>query len=205
MATKQAEAAAKAARFQKATKEPLMVSAAPLSLEWSNSASVIGTAEGSTNSRRADPCAELLAATERNAQEAREEREKAEKEKADAAKAASEEDDAAAKAQADAAAKAQADAAAKAQAEEAAHGRAPQLIIPLRFVPPAPEMSATTGGVGDKQTDYHNIRAAAFNSHIQELAKRNADLVESRGEAFGASRYSGGVSKESSSGAEQGF
>ena len=28
--------------------------------------------------------------------------------------------------------------------------------------------------------DYHNIRAAAFNSHIQELAKRKADFVESR-------------------------
>nr|XP_045089523.1 uncharacterized abhydrolase domain-containing protein DDB_G0269086-like [Aegilops tauschii subsp. strangulata] len=28
--------------------------------------------------------------------------------------------------------------------------------------------------------DYHNIRAAAFNSHVQELAKRTTDLAESR-------------------------
>jgi hypothetical protein len=28
--------------------------------------------------------------------------------------------------------------------------------------------------------DYHNIRAAAFNSQVQELAKRTADLTESR-------------------------
>nr|XP_020201294.1 uncharacterized protein LOC109787149 [Aegilops tauschii subsp. strangulata] len=258
-----------------------------------------------------DPRAELQAATERNAREACVERERAEKEKPDAAKAAQEKADAAAEAQADAAAKAQADAAAKAQAKEAAHGRTPQLIMPLRSAPPAPEIPTMTGGVDDEQPvmerggdvvvlgaemppqaptaeaqssrpdvppvppvdgelvvratpvvrtlarrrakkaasaprpqevraasssapnaeatsrtplewmprggmailntaaqevrallqaqgaalqeytkafvatrtivrDYHNIRAAAFNSHIQELAKRNADLVESR-------------------------
>jgi hypothetical protein len=28
--------------------------------------------------------------------------------------------------------------------------------------------------------DYHNIRADAFNSQVQELAKRTADLTKSR-------------------------
>nr|XP_020157873.2 tol-Pal system protein TolA-like [Aegilops tauschii subsp. strangulata] len=80
------------------------------------------TAEGSTNARRVDLRAELLAATERNAQEVCKERERAEKDKVDAAKSTQEKADAAAKAQADAAARAQADATAKVQAEEAAHG-----------------------------------------------------------------------------------
>nr|XP_020147959.1 uncharacterized protein LOC109733179 [Aegilops tauschii subsp. strangulata] len=91
--------------------------------------------------------------------EAREEREEAERQKVAAAKAAQEEADAVAKAQADASAKAQADvatkaladAAAKVQAEEAARGRGPQFIIPLRSAPPAPEIPAPTGGVGDNQ------------------------------------------------------
>ena len=48
-------------------------------------------------------------------------------------------------------AKALADAAAKAQAEEAAHGRTPQLIIPLRVAPPAPETQASTGRDDDEQ------------------------------------------------------
>ena len=111
---------------------------------------MIGTAEGSTNTRRVDLRAELHAATERNAREACKEREKAEKEKAerekaDAAKAAQEEADAAAKAQADATTKAQEDAATKEQAEESARGRTPQIIIPLRSAPPVPESQAPTG------------------------------------------------------------
>nr|XP_020172928.1 uncharacterized abhydrolase domain-containing protein DDB_G0269086-like [Aegilops tauschii subsp. strangulata] len=149
VATKEAEAAAKAARLQKARKQPPMVSVAPLSLERSDSASVIGTTGGSTNTRRVDPRAELLAAMEQNAQEARE---RAEKEEADAANAAQEEADAAAKAQADAAAKARAAAAAKAEAEEAARNQPPQLIIPLRSMPPRPEIQVPTRGAGDEQT-----------------------------------------------------
>nr|XP_020156581.1 translation initiation factor IF-2-like [Aegilops tauschii subsp. strangulata] len=144
-------AAAKAAQFKRPPKQPPTMSAAPLSLEGSGSASVIGTAEGSANTRRVDPCAELQVVMERNAREAREEREKAEQEKADAAKAAQEEADTAAKAQADAEAKAQEDATAKAQAEEAARGRTPQLIIPLRSAPLAPETQALTGRAGDDQ------------------------------------------------------
>nr|XP_020150824.1 actin cytoskeleton-regulatory complex protein PAN1-like [Aegilops tauschii subsp. strangulata] len=91
---------------------------------------------------------------ERNAREACEEREKA-----DAVKAAQAEADAATKAQADAATKEQADTAAKeqvdavakAQEAEVAHSRAPQLVIPLRVMPPAPENKALTGGAGDNQ------------------------------------------------------
>jgi hypothetical protein len=106
-----------------------------------------------------DPLADLREATERNTREAREEREEVEQQKAEAAKAAQADADlaakaqadAAAKVQADAAAKAQADAAAQAQAEEAARGRTPQLVIPLRAVPPAPENSAPTGGAGNDQ------------------------------------------------------
>nr|XP_020193000.1 uncharacterized protein CG45076-like [Aegilops tauschii subsp. strangulata] len=112
---------------------------------------MIGTAEGSANTRRVEPRAELHVATERNEQEVREEWERAEKEKADAAKEVQEEADAAAKAQADATAKAQADAAAKEQAEEAAHSQTPRLIIPLNSVPPAPETQAPTGRAVDDQ------------------------------------------------------
>ena len=131
---------------------------APLSLERSASASIIGGTEGSANTRRIDPLADLREATEKNAREAREEREEAERQR-EAAKAAQEEADAMTKAQADVAAKAQAaattkawaDAAAKVQAEEAARGRIPQLIIPLRSAPSAPEIPTPTGGAGDDQ------------------------------------------------------
>jgi hypothetical protein len=120
---------------------------------------LIGAVEGSANTHRVDPLADLQEATEWNAREAREEREEVEQEKAEAAKAAQVDADAAAKAQADAATKvqtdaaaqAQADAAAKVQAEEAAHGRTPQLVIPLRAVPPAPENPAPIGGSGNDQ------------------------------------------------------
>nr|XP_020179584.1 translation initiation factor IF-2-like [Aegilops tauschii subsp. strangulata] len=156
--TRREEAAAKAARLKKAPKQPPMVSAAPLSLERAASGSVIGAAEGSTNTHRVDPLADLQEAMERNAQEAREEREEAERQR-EAAKSAQEEADAAAKAQADAATKAQAnaatkswaDAAAKAKAEEAARGQTPQLIVPLRSAPPAPGIPAPTGGAGNEQ------------------------------------------------------
>ena len=52
---------------------------APLSLERSASASIIGGTEGSTNTRRIDPLADLPEATEKNAREVREEQEEAER------------------------------------------------------------------------------------------------------------------------------
>ena len=79
-----------------------------------------------------DPRAELQAAMERNAREARE----AEELKAAAAKAAQEMAEESAKAQADAAAKAQAEAAAAERAAEALHNRPPLLVVPLRAVAP---------------------------------------------------------------------
>nr|XP_020155049.1 actin cytoskeleton-regulatory complex protein PAN1-like [Aegilops tauschii subsp. strangulata] len=124
-----------------------MVSVAPLSLERSPSASVIGAAEGSTNNRRIDPAADLREAQEKNAWEVREEKEaaakKAEADKAAAAKAA--------QADADAEAKAQADTATKKRAEDATRQQIPQLITPLRSTPPAPEISAPAGGAGDEK------------------------------------------------------
>ena len=93
---------------------------APLSLERSTSASIIGGTEGSANARRIDPLADLREATYKNALEAREEKERAEKVKADAAKVVQEEADAMAKAQADAAAKAREEEAIKDQANATA-------------------------------------------------------------------------------------
>nr|XP_020190828.1 tol-Pal system protein TolA-like [Aegilops tauschii subsp. strangulata] len=115
--------------------------------------------ESSANTRRIDPLADLWEATEKNAREAREEKERVEQAKAGAAMAAQEEADAAAKAQADAAAKAreeeatkaQADGAAEAQAGGAAGSQAPQLVIPLRSMPPAPGISVPTGAAGNDQ------------------------------------------------------
>ena len=105
-----------------------------MSLERAAAASVVESPRGSgSTTRRVDPRADLLAATERNAREEREARE-AEALRAAAAKAAQEE--AATKARADAAAKAQAEAAAAAMAEEAL------LVTPLRVAAPgAPEPS----------------------------------------------------------------
>nr|XP_020162023.1 translation initiation factor IF-2-like [Aegilops tauschii subsp. strangulata] len=115
--------------------------------------------EGSANTRCIDPLTDLREVTEKNAREAREEREEAERQNAAAAKAAQVDADGAAKAQADAAAKAQADATTKAQAEaatkaktdEAARSRSPQLIVPLRAMPPAPGTQVPTGGAGNEQ------------------------------------------------------
>nr|XP_020168400.1 translation initiation factor IF-2-like [Aegilops tauschii subsp. strangulata] len=153
-ATRREEAATKAARFHWAPKQPPTVSAAPLSLERSASASIIGGTEGSANTRRIDPLADLRDATEKNVREAREEQEEAERQR-EAAKAVQEEADAAAKAQADAMAKAQADATTKARADAAAKAQT-------------------------EEDDYHNIRAATFNSQVQELAKWTTDLADSR-------------------------
>ena len=94
-----------------------------------------------STTRRVDPRADLQAATERNAREAREERE-AEALKAAAAKAAQEEE--AAKARADAAAKAQAEAAAPAMVEGAL------LVTPLRVAAPGAPEPPPDGAGGDQ-------------------------------------------------------
>ena len=65
-----------------------LLSKAPLSLEWSTSASIVRTAEVSSNTCRIDPAADLREAWERNAWEVREEKEAAAK-KEEANKAAS--------------------------------------------------------------------------------------------------------------------
>nr|XP_020157211.1 uncharacterized protein LOC109742531 [Aegilops tauschii subsp. strangulata] len=135
-ATKRREAAVKAVKFQKAPKQPPMVSAAPLSLKRSTSSSVVRVAEGSTNNRRIDPAADLREGQERNAREVREEKEaaakKAEADKAAAAKAA--------QVDADAAAQAQADAAVKKRAEDAPvrEREGDDAVLPEVEVPPRP-------------------------------------------------------------------
>nr|XP_020175683.1 uncharacterized protein LOC109761297 [Aegilops tauschii subsp. strangulata] len=212
-ATKRDEAAAKAIRFHKAGKEPQLVSAAPLSLEKSAAASIVGSAETSTTTRRIDPAADLREARERNVQEAREEQEAARLEKAEAEK---EEASALKKL-----AEAEAADATKKQAEEAAHHQSAIFITPLNSAPPPPEFVAQTGEVGNEHPimerddsdvamldvivpppppsgsaqgeqptdppmppagneDYHNLRAAAFSSKVQELDQRAVDLSESR-------------------------
>ena len=125
------------------------MSGAPLSLERSTSASIIGGSEGSTSTRHVDPRTELQAATKRNAPEAREEKERAEQAKADAAAKA--QADAVAKAQEEEATKAKADSAAKAQAGGVVGGQAPQLVITLHSVPPASKVLAPTGVAGSDQ------------------------------------------------------
>ena len=67
---------------------PPIFSRAPLSLERVAVPSVMGSAETSANTRRADPAAVLQEATERNAWEKREEEEAERLEKAEADKAA---------------------------------------------------------------------------------------------------------------------
>nr|XP_020165235.1 uncharacterized protein LOC109750694 [Aegilops tauschii subsp. strangulata] len=125
-ATKRCKAATKAAKFHKAPKQPPMVSAAPVSLERSTSASVVRMAQGSTNTRRIDPAADLREALERNAREVWEEKEAAAKE-AEADKAAAAK---VAQADADAAAQAQADATTKKRAAGTAYQQIPLLITP---------------------------------------------------------------------------
>nr|XP_020148351.2 translation initiation factor IF-2-like [Aegilops tauschii subsp. strangulata] len=122
VATKRRKAAAKAAKFQKAPKQPPM-------------------GDGGLHQQcRIDPAADLREAQERNAREVRKVKEaaakKAEADKAAAAKAAQED----------------ADSAAKKRAEDAARQQIPQLITPLCSAPPAPEFSAPAGGAGDKKS-----------------------------------------------------
>nr|XP_040253555.1 translation initiation factor IF-2-like [Aegilops tauschii subsp. strangulata] len=136
-ATQRDEAAAKAIRFRKTVKEP-----APLSLEKSAAASIVGSVETSTTTRRIDPAADLREVRQRNAQEAREEQEAARVEKAEAEKA-------------EATAlkklvKAEAADAAKKQAEEAAHRQSAIFITPLNSAPPPPKFVAQTGEAGDE-------------------------------------------------------
>ena len=98
---------------------------APLSLGRVPAASIVGAVGGSSSSRRVDPRADLLEATERNAREAREEREAEER------RAAREAREKSAEARADAAAKAQAEAAATEEEAEAQRNQPPLLVIPF--------------------------------------------------------------------------
>ena len=116
---------------------------APLSLERVDAGSVIESPGGSgSTTRRVDPRATLLEATERNAREAREEREEQEAREAEARRAA-----AAQAAREEEAAKALAEAAAKAQAEaeaEAAAGEA-LMVTPLHTMAPG-DVDPSPGG-----------------------------------------------------------
>ena len=118
---------------------------APLSLERAAAGSVVESPGGSgSTTRRVDPRAALLEATERNAREVREEQEarEAEARKAAAAQAAREEE--AAKALAEAAAKAQAEAEAEAAAGEAL------MVTPLRTMAPG-DVDPSPGGTSGSQ------------------------------------------------------
>ena len=118
---------------------------APLSLERAAAGSVVESPGGSgSTTRRVDPRAALLEATERNAREVREEQEarEAEARRAAAAQAAREEE--AAKALAEAAAKAQAEAEAEAAAREAL------MVTPLRTMAPG-DVDPSPGGASGSQ------------------------------------------------------
>ena len=120
---------------------------APLSLERAAAGSVVESPGGSgSTTRRVDPRAALLEATERNAREVREEQEarEAEARRAAAAQAAREEE--AAKALAEAAAKAQAEAEAEAAAGEAL------MVTPLRTMAPG-GADPSPGGASGSQPD----------------------------------------------------
>nr|XP_020164787.1 tol-Pal system protein TolA-like [Aegilops tauschii subsp. strangulata] len=136
VATKRVEAAAKALSFRKAVKEPQ----APLSLDKSATASIVGSAETSATTRRIDPAADLREATERNTREAREEQEAARLEKAEAERAEA----AALKKLAEA----EAAVAAKKQAQEAARHQSAIFVTPLNSAPPPPEFVAQTVEAG---------------------------------------------------------
>ena len=105
---------------------------APLSLGRVPAASIVGAVGGSSNSRRVDPRADLLEATEGNTREAREEREAEER------RAAREAEQKSAEARAVAAAKAQTEAAdAEREAEaEALRDQPQQFVIPLHAAAP---------------------------------------------------------------------
>ena len=104
---------------------------APLSLERAAAGSVVESPGGSgSTTRRVDPRAALLEATERNVREVQEEQEAREAEARKAASAQAARDEEAAKALAEAAAKAQAEAEAEAAAGEAL------MVTPLRTMVP---------------------------------------------------------------------
>ena len=112
-----------------------------MSLERAAAASVVGSPGGSgSTTRRVDPRADLQAATERNAREAREEREAARLKKAEADKVEA----AALKKLAEA----KAGDAEKKRAEEVARRQSVVFVVPLDSAPPPPEFSAQTGEAG---------------------------------------------------------
>ena len=88
-------------------------------------ASIVGAVGGSSSSRRVDPRANLLEATERNAREAREEREAEER------RVTREAEQKSAEARAVAAAKAQAKATDAEREADALQNQPPQFVIPL--------------------------------------------------------------------------
>nr|XP_020170018.1 chromosome partition protein Smc-like [Aegilops tauschii subsp. strangulata] len=145
-ATKRDEAAAKALRFRKPVKTPQLVSAAPLTLERADAASIMESAEGPAATRRIDPAADLRQAKEQNAREAR-----AEQEAARLAKAVEEKAEASAMAKL-AATEAAAKAKARERAEEASRRQTAQFVVPLRSAPPPPEFRAPTGGAGGQHS-----------------------------------------------------
>nr|XP_040246093.1 myristoylated alanine-rich C-kinase substrate-like [Aegilops tauschii subsp. strangulata] len=110
---------------------------APLNLEKSAAASIVGSAETSATARRIDLAADLREAMEGNA---REEQEAARLEKAEAERAEA----AALKKLADA----EVATAAKNQAKEAARRQSAIFITPLNSAPPPPEFVAQTGEAG---------------------------------------------------------
>ena len=113
---------------------------APLSLERVAVPSVMGSAETSANTRRADPAANLRVAMERNAREKREEEEAERLEKAEADKA-----NASAQKKLE---DAKAALVARRRAEEAARRRSAMLVPPLSSAPPPPEFTGQTGEAG---------------------------------------------------------
>nr|XP_040252088.1 uncharacterized protein LOC120969081 [Aegilops tauschii subsp. strangulata] len=156
-ATKRDDAAVKAIRFRKAVKEP----------QLSAAASIVGSAETSTTTRRIDPAADLRESTERNAGEVRKEHGAARLEKAEMKKVEA----AALKKLAEA----EAADAAKKQAEEAARRQSAVFVTPLNSAPPPPEFMAQTGEAGDE----HPImeRDGEANAALQQqLGKANTAL-----------------------------
>nr|XP_040258112.1 fibrous sheath CABYR-binding protein-like [Aegilops tauschii subsp. strangulata] len=143
-ATRRKEAAAKVAKFQRLPKAPPLVSVAPLSLEKSAAASIVGSAQTSSTSRRINPAADLWEAKERNLREARTEQEAARREKAEADKAEA--------AALQKLAEAEAATTVKKRLEEAARRQEPLLVVPLSSAPPPPDFVASTGGAGDEHS-----------------------------------------------------
>ena len=141
---------------------------APLSLERVAVPSVMGSAETSAYTRRADPAADLREATERNAREKREEEEAERLEKAEAEKAA-----ASAQKRLE---EAEATAVTKQRVEEAARRQSALLVVPLSSAPPPPEFTGQTGEVGGEHSimEKDGGEASTSGTAVTSLASCNA-------------------------------